>query len=244
MRPEPEISVVAPVFNEAQNIVPLVREIEATLSPLASFEILVVDDCSTDDTAPALAAEKARTPALRVLRHGRNAGQSRALRTGVLAARAPVVVTIDGDGQNDPSDIPALVAQLRAGGGPAALAMVAGQRLGRQDAPAKRIASRLANEVRRRLLDDGAADTGCGLKAFYRDAFLAIPYFDHVHRYLPAMFIRETYSIAFCEVRHRPRRYGVSKYTNWQRAAVAVRDLLGVMWLRARARSPGEVKEL
>ncbi|MEM1102673.1 MAG: glycosyltransferase family 2 protein [Pseudomonadota bacterium] len=243
-RLNPDVSVVCPVFNEEDNVAPLIAEIEAALGPRGAFEILIVDDCSTDATPERLAALSADRPHLRVLRHGANAGQSRALRTGVLAARASLVVTLDGDGQNDPADMPALLDKLRRDGAPADLGMVAGQRRRRKDTLAKRWASRAANGVRKRILQDGADDTGCGLKAFEREAFLRIPYFDHVHRYLPAMMLREGYRVEYRDVGHRPRRYGVSKYTNWRRAAVAVRDLLGVVWLRQRCRSPGPVREL
>ncbi|MEL7029069.1 MAG: glycosyltransferase family 2 protein [Pseudomonadota bacterium] len=240
----PDISVVAPVFNEAENVGPLIAEIEAALAEQGGYEVLIVDDCSTDATSDALAREKAARPRLRVLRHEANAGQSRALRTGVLAARGRIIVTLDGDGQNDPADIPRLLAQLTRPDAPSDLAMVAGQRIGRQDRAAKRWASKAANAVRIRMLGDGARDSGCGLKAFRRSAFLRAPYFDHLHRYLPAMMIREGFRVEYCDVRHRPRRFGVSKYTNWQRALVAVRDLLGVLWLTARARSPGRIREL
>ncbi|HEY7900493.1 MAG TPA: glycosyltransferase family 2 protein [Caulobacteraceae bacterium] len=236
----PDIAIVIPVFNEEGAAPALAREIAAAFAGQA-IEIIFVDDASGDATASMLEALKPELPMLRVLRHGANAGQSRAIRTGVLAARAPVVVTLDGDGQNDPADAPALVEALR--GGAPELALVGGQRLKRQDSAAKRWASRLANAVRRRLLDDGAADTGCGLKAFRREAFLALPYFDHMHRYLPALMLREGRQVAFRPVSHRPRTSGRSKYTNLGRLAVAIADLRGVMWLRHRARSPGSIRE-
>jgi glycosyltransferase involved in cell wall biosynthesis len=236
----PEISVVVPVFNEEGAAPGLAREI-ATSFAGRNVEIVFVDDASGDTTRARLKALQAEIPALRVLAHARNAGQSRAIRTGVLAARAPMVVMLDGDGQNDPADAPSLAAALAAG--PPRLALVGGERVERRDTAAKRWASRLANGVRRRLLDDHAADTGCGLKAFRRDAFLALPYFDHMHRYLPALMLREGYEVEFRPVGHRPRTTGASKYTNLGRLAAALSDLAGVIWLRSRARAPGEISE-
>jgi dolichol-phosphate mannosyltransferase len=242
MTPEisPEISIVAPVFDEAGAAPALAREIAAAFAG-RDVEILFVDDASRDGTRAALIALKAEIPQLRVLTHTRNAGQSRAVRTGVLAARAPIIVTLDGDGQNDPADGPRLADALAAG--PATLAMVGGERVHRQDSANKRLASRVANAVRRRLLADTANDTGCGLKAFRREAFLRLPYFDHIHRYLPALMIREGYEIAFQPVNHRPRASGRSKYTNLGRLWAAVADLQGVLWLKARSRNPGVVEE-
>jgi glycosyltransferase involved in cell wall biosynthesis len=178
---------------------------------------------------------------LRVLQHELNAGQSRAVRTGVMAARGEIVVTLDGDGQNDPADAPRLARRLMAS--PEALALVGGRRTRRQDSWAKRMASRLGNGVRKRLLNDQADDTGCGLKAFRREVFLRLPYFDHCHRYLPALVLREGFQTAFEEVNHRPRLSGVSKYDNLGRLMVSVSDLMGVLWLRTRARSPGAISE-
>ncbi len=236
----PEISVVAPVFNEAGAVESLAREIAAAFTG-RRFEMLFVDDASSDDTVALLTTLSRELPELRVLRHARNAGQSRAIRTAVLAARAPIVVMLDGDGQNDPADAPRLADTLRAGS--PRLGLVGGERRVRRDSAGKRLASRLANGIRRRLLNDKAIDTGCGLKAFRRDAFLALPYFDHLHRYLPALMIREGYEVAFEPVNHRPRQTGRSKYTNLGRLGVALFDLAGVMWLNARARTPGEVRE-
>ncbi len=236
----PEISVVVPVFDEAAAAAPLALEIAAAFAGQA-VEILFVDDASGDGTRASLAALQAELPNLRLLWHARNAGQSRAIRTGVLAARAPVIVMLDGDGQNDPADAPRLAAALVAG--PPSLSMVGGERVQRKDGAAKRWASRLANGVRRRVLADGAADTGCGLKAFRREAYLRLPYFDHMHRYLPALMLREGYRVAFEPVGHRPRRGGRSKYTNLGRLRAALTDLGGVLWLRARFRDPGGVGE-
>ncbi|MBB5517922.1 glycosyltransferase family 2 protein [Amphiplicatus metriothermophilus] len=239
----PALSVVAPMFDEEGVAAALVAEIAAALAGV-SHEIVAVDDCSRDGTRAALLAARARVPQLRVIAHAANAGQSRAIRTGVLAARAPAIATLDGDGQNDPADIPGLYAQLVRPDAPPELAMVAGERRRRQDTAAKRIASRLANAVRVRLLKDGAADTGCGLKVFWREAFLRLPAFDHMHRYLPALMRREGFGVEFAAVSHRPRVHGRSKYTNLGRLAVAIRDLTGVMWLNDRARDPREISEL
>ncbi|MBE7218196.1 MAG: glycosyltransferase family 2 protein [Caulobacteraceae bacterium] len=235
----PEIAIVAPVFDEAGAAPALAREI-ADVFAARPVEILFVDDCSRDDTRARLLSLRPELPQLRVLGHARNAGQSRALRTGVVAARAPVIVTLDGDGQNDPADAPRLVARLLADD---ALALVGGRRAQRRDSAGKRWGSRVANGVRRRLLQDGADDTGCGLKAFRRDAFLALPYFDHMHRYLPALMLREGFGVAFEDVGHRPRRSGRSKYTNLGRLSDAASDLAGVAWLMRRARSPGTISE-
>jgi len=237
---QPEFSVVVPVFDEEGAAPALAREIAAAFAGQA-YELIFVDDASRDATRAALAGLAAEIPALRVLAHARNAGQSRAIRTGVLAARAPIVVTLDGDGQNDPADAPRLALHLR--GGPPGLGLVGGVRVKRQDSRAKRIASRLANGIRQGLLKDTAADTGCGLKAFRREAFLRLPYFDHIHRFLPALMLREGYEVAFEPVGHRARQAGRSKYTNLGRLWASVSDLWGVVWLNSRARSPGEVTE-
>ena len=237
----PDYSVVVPVFNEEGAAEALAREIAAAFEGEA-IEILFVDDASTDRTRPRLTALKQPLPSLRVLAHARNAGQSRAIRTGVLAALAPIVVTLDGDGQNDPADAPRVARRLR--DGPPNLALVGGLRLTRRDSLAKRWASRIGNGVRNWLLHDGAVDTGCGLKAFRREAFLRLPYFDHLHRFLPAMFLREGYDLAFEPVGHRPRTSGASKYTNLGRLLASMPDLLGVMWLKSRARDSGGTEEV
>jgi glycosyltransferase involved in cell wall biosynthesis len=240
MAQTPDISVVIPVFDEEGAAPALAREIAAAFAG-RDFEMVFVDDASRDGTRAALIALKREIPQLRVLGHRANAGQSRAIRTGVLAARAPIVVTLDGDGQNDPADGPRLVDALLAG--PPDLALVGGQRVKRQDSLAKKIGSRIGNGVRRRLLDDAAADTGCGLKAFRREAFLRLPYFDHIHRYLPALMLREGYRAEFLPVNHRHRQTGRSKYTNLGRLWASLSDLMGVMWLQTRARNPGGVEE-
>jgi dolichol-phosphate mannosyltransferase len=236
----PDISVVVPVFNEEGAAADLAREIAAAFAG-RDHEILFIDDASRDGTLAALCALKAEIPQLRVLRHRANAGQSRAIRSGVLAARGAIVVTLDGDGQNDPADGPALVDLLKAGD--AQLGLVGGERVKRQDSAAKRVASRIGNAARKRLLNDGASDTGCGLKAFRREAFLRLPYFDHIHRYLPAMMQREGYRTAFAPVNHRPRTTGASKYTNLGRLWASLSDLAGVLWLQRRSRNPMGVDE-
>src|SRR3989344_995196 len=236
----PDISVVVPVHDEEGAAGPLAREI-ATAFTGRSFEMLFVDDASRDGTLAELRALMPELPMLRVLSHASNAGQSRAVRTGVLAARAPIVVTLDGDGQNPPADAPKLVDLLAAS--PPNVALVGGVRAQRQDTEAKRWASRWANRIRKRLLSDDADDTGCGLKAFRRDVFLRLPYFDHVHRYLPALAIREGFENRYLDVGHRHRETGRSKYTNWGRLVASLSDLLGVMWLKRRSRRPGAVSE-
>ncbi|WP_297697062.1 glycosyltransferase family 2 protein [Phenylobacterium sp.] len=237
----PQISVVTPVFDEEGAAPALAREIAGAFRG-RSFEIVFVDDASRDGTRAALKALEREIPELRVLAHRKNAGQSRAIRTGVLGARGEIIVTLDGDGQNDPADGPKLVDALLAGGPD--LAMVGGERVKRQDSRAKKIASRIGNGVRKRLLRDTANDTGCGLKAFRREAFLRLPYFDHIHRYLPALMVREGYRTAFLPVNHRHRTTGRSKYTNLGRLWVSLSDLMGVMWLQSRARNPAGVEEV
>ena len=236
----PEISVVVPVHDEAGAAGPLAREIAAAFAG-RSYEMIFVDDASRDTTLAELRALQAELPALRVLAHGSNAGQSRAVRTGVLAARGAIMVTLDGDGQNPPHDAPRLVDALLAA--PPAVALVGGVRAKRQDSGAKRQASLWVNRIRKKLLGDDADDTGCGLKAFRRDVFLRLPYFDHIHRYLPALMIREGYENRYLDVDHRHREVGRSKYTNWGRLMASFSDLLGVMWLKTRSRRPGAVTE-
>ncbi|MBU1378866.1 MAG: glycosyltransferase family 2 protein [Alphaproteobacteria bacterium] len=241
MASAPDISVVVPVFDEEGAAPTLAREIAAAFAG-RSFEMIFVDDASRDGTRAALKALSAEIPQLRVLAHARNSGQSRSIRTGILAARAPVVVTLDGDGQNDPADAPGLADVLIAG--TPDLALVGGERVKRQDSQAKKWASKVGNGVRKRLLKDSANDTGCGLKAFRREAFLRLPYFDHIHRYLPALMLREGYRVEFRPVNHRHRQTGQSKYTNLGRLLASASDLFGVMWLQSRSRNPGGVDEV
>jgi len=234
------VSAVIPVKDEAGNVGPLAREIAAGLAGEA-HEIIFVDDGSTDGTAQALAALKTELPQLRVLRHDRNLGQSRGIHSGVAAAKGETIVTLDGDGQNDPADIPKLLALLRAD---PALGMVSGVRVKRKDTASRRIASRLGNRFRNFMLGDGASDTGCGLKAFRRDAFLALPYFDHMHRFLIALVQRDGWKVGYSPVNHRPRLTGASKYTNFGRMLVSFHDLLGVRWLQRRHRGRAHIEEL
>jgi glycosyltransferase involved in cell wall biosynthesis len=236
-----EISVVAPVFDEEGNAAELAREIAAAFDGRA-YEMIFVDDASRDRTLAVLTELKAEIPTLRVIAHEKNAGQSRATRTGILAARGNIIVTIDGDRQNDPADGPALVDRLKAGG--AGLGLVSGRRARRQDGWSKKIASRIGNGVRQWMLKDQSDDAGCGLKAFWKDAFLRLPYFDHVHRYIPALMLREGYRIEAVDVNHRHRVAGVSKYTNLRRLYASLGDMTGMMWLNARARKPGATREV
>lgn len=228
-----EVTVVVPVMNEAENIAPLSAEISAALDGVAEYEIVFVDDGSTDATWQRLKELAGRIPNLRRLRHRTRRGQSVAIVTGVLAARAPVIVTMDGDGQNDPADIPKLLARHRQAQDGDAL-LVAGQRAKRRDTWTKRLSSRIANWVRAGLLGDNTPDTGCGLKVFTRQAFLHMPRFDHMHRFLPALMIRAGGEVVSVPVHHRPRAGGVSKYGVLDRLGVGIVDLLGVMWLKRR----------
>ncbi len=242
-----EVSVVVPVKDEADNILPLIAEIDAALTGRHAHEIVYVDDGSGDATPARLQEAKARFGQVRVLRHANSCGQSRAVRTGVLHAHGRLVATLDGDGQNDPADIPALLAKFAAEentGGGQPLGMVAGQRAKRQDSWVKRRSSRIANGIRQRLLNDDCRDTGCGLKVFSRECFLALPYFDHVHRFLPALAKREGYRVAFVDVNHRPRTRGQSKYGVMNRLWVGIVDLRGVMWLNRRSRRPDNIEEV
>lgn len=220
------------MLNEAENIEPMAREIAEACAPIGPFEAIFVNDGSTDQSSERISSLRREFPWLREVRHARPCGQSAAVRSGVIAATAPVICTIDGDGQNPPAEIPKLVAPLiGAAPGPG---LVAGQRVDRQDTASKKIASRLANRLRARMLRDDTRDTGCGLKAFRREVFLALPFFDHVHRYLPALVKREGLEIVLVDVSHRAREAGTSKYTNFGRAMVGLQDLLGVWWLLKR----------
>ncbi|MGD0189303.1 MAG: glycosyltransferase family 2 protein [Rhizomicrobium sp.] len=236
------LSVVVPVKDEAENVEPLAREIAGIVARDESVEIIFVDDGSSDATPDVLKALKSSLPCLRVIQHGRNLGQSRALLTGVRAARGGLIVTLDGDGQNDPADIPKLLAQYQEN--PERIGLVSGVRVDRQDTAKKRLASRLANNFRRWMLNDGATDVGCGLKAFRRDAFLGLPYFDHMHRYLVALTLREGLEVRFVEVNDRPRVHGKSKYGVLDRLAVGISDVLGVRWLQLRFRGADQPREL
>jgi dolichol-phosphate mannosyltransferase len=232
------LTVIVPVKNEADNILPLIGEIRTALKDGPAYEILYVDDGSTDATRDRL-DEAARTaPELRVLYHAASCGQSAALRTGVAGARGRVIATLDGDGQNDPADVPRLVASFLNPASTATLGMIAGQRVKRRDSTVKRWSSRIANKVRSGMLGDDTPDTGCGLKVFSREAFLRLPYFDHIHRFLPALMRREGFVVGLEPVNHRPRTQGVSKYGINNRLWVGIVDLFGVFWLQRRMRRP------
>jgi dolichol-phosphate mannosyltransferase len=243
--PPPAISVIVPVRNEAGNIAPLVAEIAAALQsalPDSAFEIVYVNDGSTDATEAELRSFMADSPWLRQIRHGISCGQSAAIRTGVAMARAPLVVTLDGDGQNDPAFIPELIAALEAGAPRTGL--IAGQRVGRKATGFKKLQSRVANGVRAAVLKDGTRDTGCGLKAFRRDLFLSLPYFDGLHRFLPALVRREGFDIGYVDVIDRLRHHGVSNYGFWDRLWIGILDLAGVWWLIRRKRRVPQSEEV
>jgi dolichol-phosphate mannosyltransferase len=233
-----ELSIVIPVFNEADSMVSLLDEIAGVLEGRLDYEIIVVDDASTDTTTEQLDACRQHQPRLRVLQHAQRCGQSTAIASGVNAALAAWIATLDGDGQNDPADIPNLFAGVTGPGVPDTLWLIAGWRKSRQDHWLKRMSSRVANGVRRRLLHDHTPDTGCGLKLFRRDVFLALPQFDHMHRFLPALVLRAGGQVRSVEVRHRPRSQGVSKYGVHDRLWAGMIDLLGVRWLQRRVRHP------
>ena len=233
----PRLSIVVPVRNEEGNIAPLLRDIEAACAQTGLFEVIYVDDGSSDGTAGVLASLAATRPWLRVVGHAQSCGQSAAVRSGVRAARAAIVATLDGDGQNDPSFLPAMLAQLEAAG--PGVGLIQGQRVGRKDTGFKRFQSRVANKVRGAVLKDATRDTGCGLKCFRREAYLALPYFDALHRFMPALIVREGYAVAHHDVRDRQRISGVSNYGFFDRLWVGMLDLMGVWWLiRRRRRVP------
>jgi dolichol-phosphate mannosyltransferase len=237
----PDLSVVVPVHNERDNVLPLISEIAAALRGFCDFEIVYVDDLSRDDTVAVLTQAKAQFPELRVLLHKTQSGQSTAVRTGVKAARGSWIATLDGDGQNDPADIPKLLAMRDAS--PPEIKLFAGWRTHRQDTGSKRYASRIANAIRSRLLRDETPDTGCGIKLFERALFLDLPYFDHMHRYLPALVQRAGWKVKSVPVNHRVRGAGVSKYNNLNRALVGISDLRGVAWLIKRSKRT-EIEEI
>jgi len=238
---DPAVSVVVPVRNEAGNIALLVAEIAKALEGQWSFEVVYVDDGSTDGTEAELKRLMTQHAWLRRVRHKQSCGQSAAVRTGVAAARAPIVVTLDGDGQNDPAFIPALVRALEAGN--PRIGLVAGQRVGRKSGGFKKLQSRIANAVRGAVLRDGTRDTGCGLKAFRRAVFLGLPYFDGLHRFLPALIRREGFDIGYVDVVDRPRAHGVSNYGMWDRLWIGILDLAGVWWLIRRKKRIPEISE-
>jgi glycosyltransferase involved in cell wall biosynthesis len=238
----PAVSVVVPVRNEAGNVAPLVAEIAAALEGRWRYEVVYVNDGSSDGTEAELRLLKAQHPWLRSLRHAQSCGQSAALRSGVAAARAPIVVTLDGDGQNDPAFLPQLIEAFQSGA--PRVGLIAGQRVGRKATGFKKFQSRVANGVRGTILRDGTRDTGCGLKAFQRDLFLALPYFDGLHRFLPALVKREGYEIGYVDVVDRQRLHGVSNYGFWDRLWIGIMDLFGVWWLIRRRKQVPDVSEL
>jgi len=238
---QPRLSVVIAVYNEAENVAAVLDELTAALTGLQPFEVVFVDDGSTDATADRLTALSATRPALRLLRHDRRCGKTAALRTGIAAARAEWIATMDGDGQNDPADIPDMLALGLAA--PNASPLVAGIRLRRYDTLSRRLATRFANGLRQAVLADHCPDTGCGLKAFRRDDFLQLPAFEGMHRFLPALFQAYGHPLLCKTVSHRARLQGQSKYTNFGRALVGIGDMLGVVWLRSRTTLPHKVTE-
>ena len=231
----PLVSAVIPVRNEAGNVEKLSAEIVQALSGTATFEVIFVDDGSGDDTVARLAQTSRATPQVRCIRHRESCGQSAAIRTGVERAAGEIIVTLDGDGQNDPADIPNLLAHYQRAKGET---MVAGVRARRNDHAIRRLSSRVANGVRRKVLRDGATDTGCGLKMMSRAAFLTLPYFDHMHRFLPALAVREGLNVVFVDVNHRPRHAGQSNYGVFDRLWTGIWDMLGVHWLTRRRKRP------
>ncbi len=233
--PVPVVSIVVPVRNEQDNVAPLIAEIAKALDGHWSYEIIYVNDGSTDATAERLAAEMQVRKNLRQIQHAASSGQSAAVRTGVRAAHGKIVATLDGDGQNNPAFLPELLAAIEKGGDRVGLA--AGQRVGRQDTGFKKFQSRAANGIRNAILHDGTRDTGCGLKAFRRDVFLALPYFDGLHRFLPALVRREGFDIVYVDVIDRPRHSGVSNYGFFDRLWIGIMDLAGVWWLIRRKKS-------
>jgi dolichol-phosphate mannosyltransferase len=240
--PDVAVSIVVPVRNEAENIAPLIGEIATALDGRWVYEIIYVNDGSTDATAERLAAIMKQRKNLRQIRHAVSSGQSAAIRSGVRAARGAIVATLDGDGQNNPVFLPELISALEKDG--ERVGLVAGQRVGRKDTGFKKFQSRAANAIRSSILHDGTRDTGCGLKAFRRDVFLMLPYFDGLHRFLPALMRREGFDIAYVDVIDRPRRSGVSNYGFFDRLWIGIMDLAGVWWLIRRKKSTPVVTEV
>ena len=236
------VSIVVPVRNEAENVAPLIAEIIGALDGRWVYEIIYVNDGSTDATAEGLAALMKQHSQLRQLNHANSSGQSAAVRSGVRAARGAIVATLDGDGQNNPVFLPDLILAVESGGGRVGLA--AGQRVGRKDTGFKKMQSKVANAIRSAILTDGTRDTGCGLKAFRREVFLSMPYFDGLHRFLPALVRREGFDIAYVDVIDRPRHAGVSNYGFFDRLWIGIMDLAGVWWLIRRKKPTPVVTEV
>jgi dolichol-phosphate mannosyltransferase len=234
---------VIPVYNEADSIGPLLREIAVATRGLPVLEVLVVDDGSSDGTARAVLEARDGLASLRLIRHKARRGQSKAMHTGIARAQGDLIATLDGDGQNDPADIALLFKAYEAASASGAKVLVAGQRVKRRDSALRRLSSRVANAVRSRVLDDGVRDTGCSLKLFRRKDFLALPFFDHIHRFIPALMKAWGVRIILVDVSHRPRERGISKYGLWDRLWVGIVDLFGVSWLIARRGNDVEVEE-
>lgn len=242
--PTVQLSVVIPVCNEAENVAPLAREIHAALNGRVDFEVIFVDDGSTDTTAAEVLKVRAEAvPQIRLLRHSRRSGQSAGVRTGVRAARGTWIATLDGDGQNDPGDIPNLLAALQTQNTDGQLKLIMGNRTTRKDTWLRRLSSRVANGVRGGMLNDGTPDTGCGIKVFERQLFLELPHFNHMHRFLPALVQRAGMRVISVPVKHRPRLRGTSKYGLNNRLWVGIVDLFGVMWLIKRRIATQTVSE-
>jgi len=240
---EMDLSVVVPVRDEEANIAPLINEICSSLDGLLRYEIVYVDDGSSDRTWERLVTLSEKLSQLKIVRHRKSCGQSYAIHTGVKAAQSPLIATLDGDGQNDPADIPRLLEVFNSADSPVGLQLVIGHRRKRQDSWVKRTSARVANKVRGYLLKDRTPDTGCGLKLFPRDTFLGLPFFDHMHRFLPALILRNGGAVLSVEVNHRPRKHGQSHYGVWDRLWVGLVDLLGVMWLQRRSKT-ADVEEV
>ena len=238
-----DLAVVVPVRDEEEIIAPLIEEICSVLEGLLEYEIVYVDDGSSDKTWERLIALSEKLSQLKIVRHRKSCGQSIAIHTGVKAAQAPLVATLDGDGQNDPADIPRLLEVFNSPDSPVNLQLVIGHRRKRQDSWVKKSSGRVANRVRGYLLKDRTPDTGCGLKLFFRDTFLGLPFFDHMHRFLPALILRNGGAVLSVEVNHRPRKHGQSHYGVWDRLWVGLVDLVGVMWLQRRSKT-AEVEEV
>ncbi len=238
-----DLSIVVPVHNEVENVAVLIAEIEAALDGVVDFEIIYIDDGSDDGTADALRAAGKKHKRLRSLTHANRCGQSRAVISGVKAARAPFVATLDGDGQNDPASIPDLWRRMCGNGEADPGLVICGQRVNRKDTAWRRFASRIGNGIRSKLLGDRTPDSGCGLKIFSREAFLDLPRFDHMHRFLPPLFLKQGRGVVLVDVRHRPRQAGRSKYGVFDRLWVGIWDLLGVMWLQRRSHYPTKSEE-
>lgn len=237
-----QISLVIPAFNESGNIQNLIEECFQAIPESMLGELIVVDDCSTDATCSDIVSLKSKFPKLRCIKHQTNSGQSTALRTGILAAEFDIIAQLDGDGQNDPHDLPKLVELLDTPGGEG-VALVGGIRTKRKDTGSKRWASKAANWIRDSILKDDCPDTGCGTKVYWREAFLKLPFFTSIHRYLPALFQTYGYKTAYTPVNDRPRMSGVSKYNNLNRALVGLYDLIGVSWIRKRTKNPRTTEE-